>query len=179
MAQSTAHGVTARPAAASPARRRTRPNYPLRTTLVLFALGALIATIIAIQPRFVLLDESPFASQLHALGAAGAFFLGPVLLAWRKGRTFHRVAGWVWVFTMAVTIISSAFVKNPDTGGLSWIHLSSVFHAVALTLATAFAIRRNIKWHRRLMILTYASGMLVGVATAFIPGRLMFEVFFW
>ncbi len=170
--------AAAAPPRPPPARRRGRPNYTARLAAVLAVLLVVIAATVAIQPRMALLEASPFATQAHALGAAGSFALGPILLAWRKGRTFHRVAGWFWVFMMAITIASSLFVRNPDTGGLSWIHLSSIFHAVTLTLAAAFAIRRNIKWHRRLMIFTYASGMLVGLATAFIPGRLMFEVVF-
>jgi hypothetical protein len=53
----------------------------------------------------------------------GALGLGAVLMVVRKGRTFHRTAGWVWVSLVAVVAGSSIFITQLNHGKWSLIHL--------------------------------------------------------
>src|SRR3954466_13267057 len=48
-------------------------------------------------PDMALFASLPVAIKIHLLGAVVALVLGGVLMSRRKGRLFHRVAGWVWV----------------------------------------------------------------------------------
>src|SRR4051812_4853319 len=54
-------------------------------------------------PDLALVARMPLAIKIHLGAALAALALGAVLMSVRKGRTFHRVAGWVWVSIVAVT----------------------------------------------------------------------------
>src|SRR5207253_1033674 len=53
-------------------------------------------------PDLALFASLSPAIRIHLLAALGAVALGAVLMILRKGRGFHRVAGWVWVVLVAV-----------------------------------------------------------------------------
>ena len=96
-----------------------------------------------------------------------------------KGTTLHRVLGWSWVAAMGTTAISSLFIRELNHGSFSFIHLISGWVIIALPMAL-WAIRdragadaraddggpvRGRPAHRR-------------ASWPFIPGRLMWRLFF-
>ncbi|MGE0741705.1 MAG: DUF2306 domain-containing protein [Hyphomonadaceae bacterium] len=129
-------------------------------------------------PNWALFLELPWVVQLHVYGAVAAFVIGTVILLQRKGSGLHKTLGWTWVVAMATTAISSLFITGLNGGFYSFVHLLSGWTIIALPMAI-FAIRnRKVDAHRRAMTGMFVGGLLVAGALTFIPGRVMFEIFF-
>jgi uncharacterized membrane protein len=152
--------------------------YAARIALAVGGLGALAAAGLSLNPAWALVADEPFVVQLHLCFAVLALALGAVQLAGRKGGHLHRVVGWFWVSMMAIVTIASLFIMSANPGRWSWIHITTLVHGTTLALAVVFAVRRNIKWHARLMTFTYVSGLVGALLLAFIPDRLMWQIFF-
>ncbi|MFN3878570.1 MAG: DUF2306 domain-containing protein [Brevundimonas sp.] len=132
-------------------------------------------------PDWRLLLASPPAIQIHVAAALTALAIGIVLLIGVKGNRLHRTLGWTWVLAMATTAISSFFIHrlNPGgPGGFSLIHLLSGWTVVALPMAVHAARRHRIADHRRAMMGMFVGGLIVAGAFTFLPGRLMWAIFF-
>ena len=98
--------------------------------------------------------------------------LGGYLLLAAKGTPRHKLLGKVWLVLMLVTATSAIFIQS--TGSFSWIHLfvPLTFHAAWKVMATAR--KGDIAGHKRHLVTTYLTAlMLPGVAAFLIPGRLM------
>lgn len=129
-------------------------------------------------PDWRLMQEAGLVIQLHVAGALGALVIGTVLLVGVKGTRWHRILGWSWVAAMAVTAISSLFIHRINPGGLSVIHLLSGWTIISLPMAI-YAIRRGrVQAHRRAMTGMFVGGLIVAGAFTFLPGRLMWAIFF-
>lgn len=132
-------------------------------------------------PDWRLLLTSPSAIQIHVAAALTALAIGIVLLIGVKGNRLHRTLGWTWVLAMATTAVSSFFIHrlNPGgPGGFSLIHLLSGWTVIALPMAVHAARRHRIADHRRAMTGMFVGGLIVAGAFTFLPGRLMWAVFF-
>ena len=132
-------------------------------------------------PDWRLLLTSPAAIQIHVAAALTALAIGIVLLIGVKGNRLHRTLGWTWVLAMATTAVSSFFIHrlNPGgPGGFSLIHLLSGWTVVALPMAVHAARRHRIADHRRAMTGMFVGGLIVAGAFTFLPGRLMWAIFF-
>jgi uncharacterized membrane protein len=125
-----------------------------------------------------LLDAAP-AIPLHAFAAMAAFALGIVQFAAPKGTLPHRTLGWIWVILMTVVAISSFWIHQIRlVGPWSPIHLLSIFTLTMLPLAVWRARHHQVAGHRRVMILTFAGGLVVAGLFTFVPGRIMHAVVF-
>jgi uncharacterized membrane protein len=177
-----------------------RSNPPrLRTLIAQAALGSLIPlalVAVAIWPkRHVLgLDRLPPLHvhapelwrvaaagpviQLHLAGVAVALLIGVVLLVGVKGTVVHRVLGWTWVVAMMTAAVSSLFIRLINHGHFSYIHLLSGWTILALPMGVAFARRHKVKLHARMMTGLFTGGLILAGLFAFIPGRLMWGLFF-
>lgn len=124
-----------------------------------------------------LMQVSPVL-QAHVAGAVSSFLIGTLLLIGVKGRTFHRVLGYTWVATMAVTAVSSFFLIGLNGERYSFIHLLSGWTVIVLPMAIAAARRRDIARHRQEMTGLFFGGMLIAGLFSFLPGRLMWHLFF-
>jgi uncharacterized membrane protein len=127
-------------------------------------------------PDLALLMAQPLVIQVHLLAAVAAIALGGVMMTSRKGRTFHRVAGWVWVCIMALVAGSSLFITGLNGDKWSFIHLLSGWTLLVLPLAVVAARRHSVQRHRRTMMGLFYGGLLIAGALAFIPGRLMWNL---
>lgn len=116
--------------------------------------------------------------QIHLATALAALVLGAVLMAVRKGRAFHRVAGWVWVSLVAVTAGATLFITSLTPGRWSLIHIFTGWTLIALPLAVMAAKRRKVVQHRRTMMGLFYGAFAINLAFAFIPGRTMWRIFF-
>ncbi|MBX9801756.1 MAG: DUF2306 domain-containing protein [Caulobacteraceae bacterium] len=133
---------------------------------------------VAHAPDWGLLARQPFVIQLHIAAALAALLLGTVQLVGIKGTGLHRLIGWSWVVAMVTVAFSSLFIRQINPGSFSLIHLLSGWTLVALPMAL-FAIRRGrVASHARGMTWTFVGGLIVAGAFTFLPGRLMWEVFF-
>lgn len=129
-------------------------------------------------PDFGLLASAPLVIQLHVAGAVIALAIGTILLIGVKGTRRHRALGWGWVAAMATTAISSLFIHTINPGGFSFIHLISGWTIIALPMAVYAARRHRVAAHRRGMTGMFVGGLLIAGAFTFLPGRLMWSVFF-
>ena len=132
-------------------------------------------------PKLDLLAAAPTAIQIHVAAALTALAIGTALLIGIKGTRVHRTLGWVWVLAMGTTAISSFFIHaiNPaGPAGLSLIHLLSGWTVVGLPMAVYAARRHRVQTHRRAMTSMFVGGLIVAGMLTFMPGRLMWAVFF-
>ena len=129
-------------------------------------------------PDWRLLMAAPPVIQLHVAAAMTALAIGTVLLIGVKGTRLHRTLGWAWVVAMGTTAISSLFIRAINPGGFSLIHLLSGWTIVALPMAVYAARRHRVAIHRRAMTGMFVGGLIVAGLFTFLPGRLMWAVFF-
>lgn len=129
-------------------------------------------------PDLALFASQSTAVKIHLVGALFAIMLGGVLMAVRKGRTFHRVAGWVWVSLVAVTAGSTIFITSLNNGSWSFLHLFTGWVLLGLPLAVMWAKRHDIKRHRGMMMGLFYGGFAINFFIAMIPGRLLWQMMF-
>jgi len=160
------------------------PTFPARRLWRLAAVAAGVALALAVAstadhaPDWALLARQPWVIQLHIAAALTALLLGTVQLVGIKGTGLHRLIGWSWVVVMFTVAVSSLFIRQINPGSFSLIHLLSGWTLIALPMAL-FAVRRGrIASHARGMTWTFIGGLIVAGAFTFLPGRLMWEVFF-
>ncbi len=122
--------------------------------------------------------ESPLVLQAHVAGALLTFAIGSLLLAGVKGRAMHRTLGYIWIVSMAVTAISSFFLHTINPGSFSFIHALSAWTMITLPMGLAAARRRKIAEHRKFMTGMFMGGILIAGLFSFLPGRLMWHLFF-
>ena len=129
-------------------------------------------------PDLILIAHAPVAIRLHLAAVLIALLIGIVLLIGVKGRLMHRTLGWTWVTAMMTGAVSSLFIRVINHGSLSFIHLLSGWTIVVLPMGVAFARRHKVRLHARTMTGLFTGGLILAGALAFIPGRLMWTVFF-
>lgn len=129
-------------------------------------------------PEFGLIVKQSLTLKLHLFAAVTALAIGIVIMLRPKGVGLHKTLGWSWVIAMAVTAISSLFLTGLNGDRWSLIHLLSGWTIIVLPMGVAAIRRRDVKSHRRAMTGMFVGGLLVAGALTFIPGRLMWAVFF-
>jgi uncharacterized membrane protein len=129
-------------------------------------------------PDMALWMAQPLKIHLHVIAAVAALVIGIVILVQPKGSRFHKTLGWAWVIAMATAAISSLFITGLTGGFYSFVHLLSGWTIVGLPMAI-YAIRnRKVQIHRRAMTGMFVGGLIIAGGLAFLPGRLMYELFF-
>ena len=115
---------------------------------------------------------------IHLAAVAPALLLGVFQLATRKGTQLHKILGWLWVLAMAVVAVSSFWIVGLNkSGGLSVIHLLSVWTLISLACAIWFIRRGNVRAHQGFMVGTFLGLAGAGVG-ALAPGRTLYLFFF-
>ena len=154
----------------------------IRNLIVATGLAVALALIVILGgrarlhwPDFGLLAAQPLVIKLHVAAASTALLIGVGLMWGPKGTTIHRAFGWTWVIAMMTVAISSFFIHP---GGFSPIHALSAYVAIGVPMGVAFARRHDIRAHRRTMTGNFLFGLIVAGAFTFVPGRLMWKVFF-
>ena len=123
--------------------------------------------------------SAPLAIQFHAAGAMLALVLGPLALFRPKRDRLHKVAGYLWVMAMGVTIASSfAIFQIRLLGPFSPIHALSVLAAIGLLKAVRAALRGDIATHRARMRSLYVWALGLAGLFTLLPGRIMSRVLF-
>ncbi len=128
-------------------------------------------------PDLALFVRLPLAIKLHILAAVCALGLGGLLMGLRKGRLFHRTAGWVWVGLVSLVAGSSLFITSLNHGRFSLLHLFTGWTLIVLPLAVMWARRHDVSRHRRTMMGLFYGGFFFNAFIAFIPGRTLWNLF--
>lgn len=129
-------------------------------------------------PDLALVAAAAPAVQLHLAAALLALAIGTALLLGVKGNRLHRGLGWTWVIAMAVTAVSSLFIRELNHGAFSFVHFLSGWTLVGLPMAVYAARRHKVAQHRKAMTGMFVGGLVLAGLLAFLPGRLLWEVFF-
>jgi uncharacterized membrane protein len=129
-------------------------------------------------PNLALFAHTSLALKIHVAAAVFAFGLGMAMFASRKGARFHRIAGWSWVVLMGLVAGSSLLITGLNGHSYSYIHLLSGFTLIMLPLAVVAARKHDVVAHRRRMTGLFLGSMVIAGAFTFLPGRLMWQVFF-
>jgi len=130
------------------------------------------------------IDITPFitsglALKVHVVSALSTFLIGVVLLSGLpKGTKTHKRLGWTWAVFMASTAISSFFLVGLNGGHFSWIHGLSAWTIIILPFALVAARRHNVKSHAKHMRGMFVGGMVIAGLFSFLPGRMMWHMFF-
>lgn len=128
-----------------------------------------------------LLTASP-AVKLHLVTIAVTLAVAAVLMAGVKGDRLHRALGWSWAALMLATAASALFIRAPvglpSVAGVGVLHVFSVVTLVLVPLAVAAARRQDVARHARMMTGLVVGGLGVAGVFAFLPGRLLWAVFF-
>jgi uncharacterized membrane protein len=91
----------------------------------------------------------------------------------------HRVLGWTWVGLMLVVALSSFWIHELRLWGpWSPIHLLSILTLSTVPLAVLAARRHRVRAHRNAMITIFLGALVIAGLFTFLPGRLMYAVFF-
>ena len=121
--------------------------------------------------------EYPIPS--HAIIALIALAVGSIQLVRRKGTSSHVLLGWIWVMMMVYVALSSLFINEYRTfGPFSPIHLLIIVTLVGLFVGIRAIRKKDVKTHKRTMIITFWSALVVAGALTLLPGRTMHQVLF-
>jgi uncharacterized membrane protein len=121
-------------------------------------------------------------SYVHLATILPAFLIGTYLLLNRKGTPRHKGLGKIYMLLMLTTAIISLFM--PAKVGprvfdhFGFIHIVSVVVLYGVPAAYFAARRGDMRAHIGNMLGIYSGGIIVAGALAFMPGRLLHNVFF-
>ncbi len=182
----------------------TDPTFP--TSAYLFRRGLIIATISAVVilfvlwkaggsnphflgnmlapwaharphgPDMVLLSKQSPVILFHLAVAVSALILGIVQLVAPKGTLPHRILGRIWLAIMASIAISGFFIQS--AGHFSLIHIFSVVTLILIPVIVWRARKGDVYAHANWAMGMFISALLVSGILAFMPGRLLWNVFF-
>ena len=127
------------------------------------------------EPFIALAATHPLVA-LHLAAALLALVAGALVMARRKGTPLHRVLGWSFVAAMALTALSSAFMRDshlPSIAGFTPIHIFTVLTLVGLPRAIWQIRRGDVTGHRRTMQGLFIGGCVVAGAFTLLPGRFL------
>ena len=121
---------------------------------------------------------APWSVQIHVAGALAALVIGAVILLLPKGTGFHRALGWSWVASMIIVAVTSVVMIADLRGGVNVLHIFTAITVLSLWAGLTGIRRRDVRRHAGSMVGLYVGGLIVAGVFAFIPGRVMWNVFF-
>ncbi|MEM7766073.1 MAG: DUF2306 domain-containing protein [Pseudomonadota bacterium] len=124
-----------------------------------------------------LLAASP-AIKIHVATVVPAAFIGPAQFLLPKGTALHRAAGYLFMGLMLVTSVAAFFIPSFMGPRFSYIHLFIIVTVVGIVRAW-FAINRgDVRGHAIALASVYLGAIGIAGYFAFMPGRIMHELFF-
>jgi uncharacterized membrane protein len=129
-------------------------------------------------PDLDLIARAPMVVQIHLFTVLAAFVVATLQMAGPKGTTTHRILGWSLAALFITTAVDSLFIRNAHSGPFNPFQIFSVWTLIAIPLAVLSARRGNIVFHARMMTGFYVGSLLIAGALTFMPGRLLWRVFF-
>ena len=119
---------------------------------------------------------------MHLITVVPCFIIGTILLLIKKGTSFHKKAGRVYMVLMLITATITLFMPakvGPQVlNHFGWIHLFSFLTIYTIPTAYLAVKKGNIKVHKRKMILLYFGAIIIAGGFTFFPGRYLYELFF-
>ena len=126
----------------------------------------------------LLFQSSPII-QVHTYAAFLALALGGVIFFSRKGSRFHKHIGKIWVALIVLVAVSSFWINGIRmVGPFSPIHILSLFALWSAFVAIRHIRAGRVKAHKRAMQELFLFAIIGAGFFTFLPGRLMYDVFF-
>ena len=115
---------------------------------------------------------------LIALHLAGVLALvaGSVVTARPKGTYSHRTLGWAFLALLALTALSSVFIRDhlsPNIAGYAPIHLFTMATAIFVPLGIWHVRHGHVQAHRRTMRRLFIGACVVAGLFTLLPGRIL------
>ena len=129
-------------------------------------------------PRLELIASVPLVIQLHLATVLAALVAATILMVGVKGTRLHRTLGWGVAILLFATAIDTLFINGFSGPSFTPLHLFSAFTLVAVPAGVLAARQHKVVRHRRTMGGLYFGGLILAGLIAFMPGRLMWNVFF-
>lgn len=129
-------------------------------------------------PDLNLLSKQPPAVLIHLFAAILAVGLTVFQFVGKKGAALHRIIGWTWVIIMFIVAISSLFIRFVNHGAFSFIHIFTALTLISLPRIVFYARKHNVKAHKSAVYGLVFGGLLIAGLFTFLPGRLMYQLFF-
>ena len=129
-------------------------------------------------PDMVLLGHQPTVILVHMFVAIAAFAVGLFQLVAPKGTIPHRIIGWAWLIFMTVIAVTSLFIRNVNHGHFSFIHILTAITLIQIPVIIYFARTHQIQKHGAAAYGLFMGALLIAGLLTFIPGRLMWQLFF-
>jgi uncharacterized membrane protein len=125
--------------------------------------------------NFTPIAEASVPIQIHLATIIPAFFLGTWLIFFsRKGARAHRSIGAAYLILMTITATAAIFIPR----GFSFFYVFVVLTYFSVFRAIWFLRKKNIHGHKRAMLGLYVGGLLIAGSLTFLPGRMMYRLFF-
>ncbi|MGJ8564497.1 MAG: DUF2306 domain-containing protein [Alphaproteobacteria bacterium] len=115
---------------------------------------------------------------IHTLCAFAALGTGIAVWRARKGTKAHKALGRIFVMLMAVTAFSAIFIRLVNKGQFSFIHLFVPLTFFAIWQAIYYIRKGDIRRHKKAVKGMFFGALLIPGILSFLPGRLMWMVFF-
>jgi uncharacterized membrane protein len=129
--------------------------------------------------NFTPIAEASLAIRIHLATIVPAFFLGTWLIFFsRKGARAHRAIGASYLVLMTITATAAIFIRQLRPGAFSFFHLFVLLTYWGVFSAIWHLRKRNIQGHKRAMVGLYIGGLLIAGGLTFLPGRMMYRLFF-
>ena len=167
--------VAARTIERAPVARPVSPFAPdgYERALAIGAMLMLAAVLLALARGYGEWHKVPPIVWAHLATIVIALGLTPVMLLRRRGDARHRLLGWIWSGSMALTAALSLGIKLINHGSFSVIHVLSVWTLIQVPLIVLTARRHNVKRHRRAVRGMVTGALLIAGFFTFPFGRLL------
>ena len=141
-------------------------------------IGEVVARAQLHAPRWELLAQAQPAIKIHLATVLAALVLATFQMVGPKGRTLHRILGWILSVLLVTTAVTSLFIRNPQGGLFNPFQIFAVWTLIVVPWAIVSARRHNVKRHANMMAGLYFGALIFAGLLTFMPGRLMWRLFF-
>lgn len=121
----------------------------LEKALGALALVLLACMLIAVWKGRAQWELIPWLVWPHLATIGTALGITPVMMWRKRGDKLHRALGWVWSLCMLTTALVSFGIRMTNPGGLSLIHILSVFTLIGVPWLIYNARSHKVDAHRR------------------------------
>jgi uncharacterized membrane protein len=129
-------------------------------------------------PNLAILEAASPAIKIHLATISAALVLATLQMVLPKGRALHRVLGWTLVVLLMITSVAAVFIRNPFAGEVSPFVVFSAWTLFAAPFGVVAARAHNVRRHAGLMSGLYFGGLILAGLLTFLPGRMMWRIFF-
>lgn len=116
--------------------------------------------------------------QVHVIAALSAVLVGLVQFLAPKGTVPHRTLGYSWAILMLITVFTAIFIRQVNDGNFSFIHIFVPITLMGLFGVISHARKMETDKHRNAVFSLFIGALIVPGLFAFMPGRLMWQMFF-